>query len=199
MPATTSEGPPFPPRAAWRHDGAGDGFEVTFFRPRPVGGVRLSGHTTSVEEGRPYVVRYEIEVDERWHTVRAQAWGWSDEGAHEATITSDGAGHWRVDGEPRPDLDGTYDVDFDSSACTNTLPVHRQALAVGEGADAPAVYVRWPDLRVERLEQHYRRVPDEGGRLHYDYESPRFGYAGRLAYDAHGLVLDYPGIARRAV
>jgi hypothetical protein len=193
------EGPLFPPRAAWCHEGAGNGFEVTFFRPRAGGGVRLSGHTAAVEDGRAYVVRYEIDVDDRWHTVGAQASGWTDDGAHEATITSDGAGHWLVDGEPRPDLDGIDDVDLESSACTNTLPIHRQALAVGEGAEAPAAYVRWPDLRVERLEQRYQRAPDEAGRRRYEYESPRFGYAGRLTYDAYGLILDYPGIARRVV
>jgi hypothetical protein len=194
-----TNGSPIPGRAAWRHEGAADGFEVTFFGRRAGGGVLLSGHAAAVEDGRAYAVRYEIEVDERWHTLRARAWGWSDDGAHEATIASDGAGHWLVDGEARPDLDGIYDVDVESSACTNTLPVHRQELAVGEAADAPAVYVRWPDLRVERLEQRYRRVPDDRGRLRYDYESPRFGYAGRLTFDTHGLIVDYPDIAQRAL
>jgi uncharacterized protein len=199
MPADPSDDRPLPPRAAWRHDGAGNGFEVTYFHPLPGGGVRLVGHTASVEDGEPYAVRYEIDVDDRWCTRRAQGWAWTDAGHHEVTVESDGAGHWVVDGEARPELDGCHDVDFESSACTNTFPVHRLALAVGEAAEAPAAYVRWLDLRAERLEQRYRRAPDEGDHALYDYESPRFDYADRLTYDGHGLILDYPGIARRAL
>jgi uncharacterized protein len=189
---------PLPAHAAWRHDGAGNGFEVSFFRQVPAGGVRLAGHTAAVEDREAYAVRYEIEVDPRWHTLRARAWAWTGAGDHEVTVECDGAGHWLVNGRPRHELDGCYDIDFESSACTNTLPIHRLALDVGEGADAPAAYVRSLDLRLERLEQRYRRLPDEGERRRYDYESPRFDYAGRLTYDSAGLILDYPGIATRA-
>jgi hypothetical protein len=38
----------------------------------------------------------------------------------------------------------------------------------------------------------------DGGRLQYDYGAPAFGFTARLVYDSSGLVLDYPGIARRA-
>jgi hypothetical protein len=81
---------------------------------------------------------------------------------------------------------------------TNTLPVHRLTLATGEHAAAPAAYVRALDLGVTRLEQTYRRIPDDGPRQRYDYAAPAFGFTSRLAYDESGLVLDYPGIARRA-
>ena len=71
------------------------------------------------------------------------------------------------------------------------------ALAVGEKADAPAAYVRASDLRVERLEQSYVRLPDDGERSRYDYAAPRFGSQHELVYDECGLVLDYPGLAVR--
>jgi hypothetical protein len=53
-------------------------------------------------------------------------------------------------------------------------------------------------LSVVRLEQSYRRVDDDAGRQRYDYASPAFGFTSQLVYDESGLVLDYPGIARRA-
>jgi hypothetical protein len=90
------------------------------------------------------------------------------------------------------------DVDLESSAMTNALPVHRIALGVGQQAAAPAAYVRSLALTVERLEQIYGRVADEDGRQWYDYSVPVFDFACRLAYDESGLVLDYPGIAVRA-
>ena len=80
---------------------------------------------------------------------------------------------------------------------TNTLPVHRLGLAEGGQAESPAAYVRALDLNVERLEQSYRRIADDGGRQRYDYAAPAFGFTACLAYDQSGLVVDYPGIARR--
>ena len=62
-------------------------------------------------------------------------------------------------------------------------------------SSAPAAYVRADDLRVERLEQTYRRVDER----EYDYESPAADFRCRLVFDASGFVLDYPGIATRVV
>jgi hypothetical protein len=52
-------------------------------------------------------------------------------------------------------------------------------------------------LRVERLEQTYARLPDEGERARYEYVAPAFDFSAVLTYDRFGLVLDYPGIAVR--
>lgn len=71
-------------------------------------------------------------------------------------------------------------------------------LALGGRAAAPAAYVRAAGLDVERLEQRYVRVADEGPRQRYDYAAPAFDFACRLDYDEYGLVLGYPGIAVRA-
>lgn len=47
----------------------------------------------------------------------------------------------------------SLDVDLESSALTNALPVHRMGLGIEPAADAPAAYVRALDLSVDRLEQ----------------------------------------------
>jgi hypothetical protein len=57
--------------------------------------------------------------------------------------------------------------------------------------------VRTRDLRVERLEQSYARLPNAGIRSRYDYVSPSFDFRAVLVYDQFGLVLDYPHIAIR--
>ena len=189
---------PLPPAAAWRHREARDGFEVVFLETGEAGH-RLRGCTSAVEDGEPWVVRYEIALDGAWRTTAAHLGGRSPSGEHEVWLEVDGAGHWRVDGVAAPHLDGCLDVDLESSSCTNTLPIHRLRLAVGQGADAPAAYVRALDLDVERLEQRYARVEDDGARQRFDYAAPVFAYEGRLVYDADGLVVDYPGIAVRVL
>lgn len=169
------------------------------------------GCTTAVEAGATAVVSYDVIVDADWATRRATVALQSESGARRVLLESDGHERWRIDGEPAPWLDGCLDVDLESSAMTNTLPVHRMRLEVGQRADAPAAYVRMFDLSVERLEQGYHRIADADSdadsgshesRLpraghHYEYRSPAFGFECVLVFDESGLVLDYPGIAAR--
>jgi hypothetical protein len=187
-----------PASAAWRHHPIQEGFETVFFRPRGAG-YQLDGHTSAVEDGRAWSVRYSIVVDQHWATREAQVWGRSAGGAYERRLVSDGAGRWEVDGVRAAELDGLLDVDLESSACTNAMPVHRLDLQVGASAEAPAVYVRALDLRVERLEQHYERLDDVGRNLTFHYRSPAADFEARLDYDPSGLVVDYPGIAVRVL
>ena len=188
--------PELPAVAAWRHVDSRVGFEVLFVHPE-ADGYRFRGHSTAVEDGEAWSVRYEISVDASWATRRAQVVAESRRGAAELRLERDAAGGWRVDDLPRPALDSLLDVDLEASAFTNALPVQRLGLAAGESAAAPAVYVRAPGLEIERLEQRYTRLDDDGERSRYDYESPSFDFRAELVYDEFGLVLDYPGIAVR--
>ena len=188
---------PLPVTAAWQHRDARQGFEVACFRPAGRSYV-ISGSTSAVEGGEAWIVSYEIRLDRAWRTRGVRIAGRSELGAQSVRLDADGLGHWQVDGEVASHLDGCLDVDLESSAMTNTLPVHRLGLGTGAGASAPAAYVRARDLSVGRLEQEYVRAPDEGRHQRYDYAAPVFDFAARLVYDEAGLLLDYPGIALRA-
>lgn len=186
----------FPTEAAWRHREAREGFETAWFRCH-ADGCRIEGATTAVEDGRSWTVTYRIAVDREGRTRRAEVDSRSAAGVRRVVLEADARGGWRVDGQAAPDLDGCLDVDLEASALTNALPVRRLGLAVGDRADAPAAYVRAEDATVARLEQTYRRLPDEPSGPTYDYEAPLFDFACQLAYDHSGLTLDYPGIAVR--
>jgi uncharacterized protein len=188
---------PPPPTACWRHAPAREGFEVAYFQAHQ-GGWLIDGTTAALEDGQTWVVTYSIVLDAAWVTHSARVRARTAAGPLETRLESDGAGHWLVDGDPADHLDGCLDVDLESSAMTNTFPVHRLGLTRGAGAAAPAAYVRALSLSAERLDQTYTRIADEGGRQRYDYAAPAFGFTSRLVYDESGLVVDYPGIARRA-
>jgi uncharacterized protein len=161
------------------------------------GGWRMDGTTAAVEDAQTWIVSYSIRLDAAWLTREARVTTRTASGERDTVMACDGEGRWRVDGRPAAHLDGCLDVDLESSALTNTLPVHRLALAVGARAATPAAYVRALDLRAERLEQTYARLPDEAGRQRYRYAAPAFDFTCTLVYDSSGLVLDYPGIAVR--
>jgi hypothetical protein len=178
---------PLPDFAAWRFVDLVDGFEVVYATPG-----RLRGHTSAVEDGEPYAVRYDIAFDAQWRAREARVGTDTRAGTRETALVSDGEGSWMVDGHPAPHLDGLVDVDIEASACTNTFPVHRLGHPVGEVVPAPAAYVQALDLTVRRLDQTYRLRED--GKFDYTSEDD---FEAVLEYDASGLILDYPGIARR--
>jgi uncharacterized protein len=179
----------FPPFAAWRFVVAVEGFEVVY-----LGGRRLRGHTSAVEDGRPYAVGYDIALDDRWRTREVRVDLDAVEGPRSTVLLSDGEGHWTVDGVAAPHLDGLVDVDLEASACTNTLPIHRLPMPAGDVVPASAVYVRATDLSVTRLDQTYRRLGDRT----FDYTSEGGAFRAVLEYDSAGLIVDYPGIAVRS-
>lgn len=185
-----------PVSAAWRHLDARAGFEVVF--PSVEGDEpRFDGHTTAVEAKQAWAVSYSIALDAGWRSRSARVVSRSAMGTRELELTRDRAGGWLVNGAPAPHVEGLDDIDLEASSFTNTFPVRRLGLAPGESAEAPALYVRAPDLRVERLEQSYLRIEDDGVRSRYDYASPEMDFEALLVYDEDGFVLDYPGIAVR--
>lgn len=121
-----------------------------------------------------------------------QVTGRSHEGLRAATLERFNGDRWRVDDVPAPQLDGCVDVDLESSAATNTLPIHRLEFAPAQAVSCPAAYVR-ADLTVDRPEQTYTRRSE----LTFGYLAPAFEFSAELQYDASGLIVDYPGIARR--
>lgn len=132
---------PLPSSAAWRHLDARSGFEVVFSH-LDGDGLVLTGCTTAAEDDQAWIVDYLIRLDTSWRTRNAKVRGRSDGGEHAVVVDTDGVGHWRVDGQPAPHLDGCFDVDLESSGLTNAFPVHRLGLDVGGRAMAPAAYVR---------------------------------------------------------
>ncbi|MDX3006342.1 putative glycolipid-binding domain-containing protein [Kribbella solani] len=183
---------PLPPTASWTHTGLRTGFEVLFSA-----GTALHGHTSAREGGSAWYVGYQVDVDSGWRTQSVHAVNRTAAGEHTVALARTPDAHWIVDGLHRPDLGGCEDVDFESSAVTNTLPIHRISFTAGTPVEVPAAFVQANDLSVVRIEQRYTLVSSEPGRYVFQYESTSFDFECRLTFDGAGLVLDYPGIAVR--
>jgi hypothetical protein len=184
-----------PLHAVWRHVGEPSGFECAFFRVED-GMLVVEGQTIALDDDDVWSVGYSIRIDDGWRTRAARLAVRTARGVEVIDLERVGM-QWFVDGEHVPAFDGCDDLDLESSACTNTFPLHRLALPVGKRADAPAVFVGAPDLRIGRLEQTYEHLDDRDGGSRYRYTAPAFSFDAVIRFDAAGLVDDYPTIAER--
>ena len=147
------------------------------------------------DEGRPFRLNYRLEWDEGWRLRRASFQSLGPEGQRSLILESDGHGRWRDgDGRGRDDLDGCVDIDIWPTPFTNSFPIRRAPLAVGEGREFRMVWVDGPQLSLQAQRQAYTRLAD---RL-YRFESlDGSGFVVDLPVDEDGVVLDYPGLFRR--
>lgn len=154
-------------------------------------GVRVDGMIVALD-GRPTRLAYTIETGPDWAVRRLTVAPYGEPGL--VLQRRDGDRWFDGDGAERGDLAGCVDVDIALTPFTNTLPIRRLGLAVGESADLRIVYVQVDKgLTTEAADQRYERLD---ARV-YRYSSGDF--TADLLVDGDGLVTDYPGVSRRLV
>ncbi|AZK92789.1 MULTISPECIES: putative glycolipid-binding domain-containing protein [Streptomyces] len=146
----------------------------------------------------PYWITYELRTGPEWTTRELRVTAESADGVRGTVLAHDGSGHWTVDGEQRPDLDGALDCDLGLCPLTNTMPVLRHGLhRAGPSGAARTFTMAWvsvPDLTVRASEQTYTPLEetDDGGAL-VRYEAGDF--RRDIEIGADGFVVDYPDLA----
>ncbi|MEU3459315.1 putative glycolipid-binding domain-containing protein [Streptomyces sp. NPDC006733] len=140
----------------------------------------------------PYWISYELDTAEDFVTRRLRATSDTAGGTAELDLRREPDGRWTVNGQPAPELDGALDCDLGLSPLTNTMPVLRHALQHRPGErDFLMAWVHVPDLVVRPNRQTYTHLGAE--RVRYASGT----YRADLTLDADGLVVAYPGLARR--
>lgn len=147
-------------------------------------GFLLSGTAFLAHEGAPVEATYAVRVDRGWRTEDVDVVVRFASGDTRRPFASGSL--WSGADRP-PEYEGCADVDLGFSPSTNTLPIRRLRLGVGESADVVVAWLRWPELTVEPSEQRYERL----ARDRYLFASGTF--RAELVVDPQGLVLDYEG------
>jgi hypothetical protein len=152
------------------------------------GGWALRGTAVVSYGGRPTEVRYRVVCDRAWRTRSVHVGVVSGEDKASLRLRAD-EGRWFAGDREVPQYAGCVDVDLGIGASTNTLPIRRLGLEVGQAREIEAAWVRFPDLSLEPLAQRYTRLSER----RYRYESIESGFTADLEVDDLGLVLVYPG------
>ncbi|MBR8236880.1 putative glycolipid-binding domain-containing protein [Burkholderia sp. AU42008] len=148
-------------------------------------GIALAGAVAGAIGGTPFRIDYAIACGADWLTRSARVTHWTGTAPPRQWDIACNAGQWTIDGVDAPALAGATDIDLGFSPSTNTLPIRRLALAVGESAEIRTAWLRFPDIVIVRGEQRYTRTAPNV----YRYESGT--YAADIAIDDAGLVTDY--------
>jgi uncharacterized protein len=142
-------------------------------------------HADSVIATEQFGLRYSIDCDARWNFRRAEIVC----GPRRLDIRRDGR-DWRVNGQLRDDLRDCTEIDIAATPFTNTLPIRRLQVPIGEERAIAVVYIKPPELAVSRMQQRYRRI-----------DALTWAYSGggdyTITVDPDGLVTDYPPWFRR--
>jgi hypothetical protein len=158
----------------------------------------------------PYRLDYMLETapgyltSRLWVTSRGEGWG------RTLDLRRDASGIWtataheegRVDlppagGDPAT-LKGALDCDLGLSPVTNLMPILRHKLLTGgHPVELTMAWVSVPDLSVRGDGQRYASLRTAADHRVIRYEASDGTFAADITLDSDGIVIDYPGIARR--
>jgi hypothetical protein len=182
--------------AAWE----GRGFEHLALR-QEAGAVRADSLIIAVDDdGRPFRARYAVECDGGWAIRRARVEVLEEPG-RVLEVRVDGRGRWTDAATGAvPALDGCVDIDIYPSPFTNTLPIRRLTDAVvGRPVALDVAWVVLPELTIQPARQEYTLLERGADRARWRFRGLDSEFVAELPVDHHGLVLDYPCIARRVL
>jgi hypothetical protein len=172
---------------------------------------RLRAHVVAVgTDPEPYRLDYELETHPGFATARLRATTRGEGWRRDLDLRHDGSGAWTIAATAEGELDlplpggdpaalsGALDCDVGLSPVTNTMPILRHGLLDGGGpVELTTAWVAVPSLALHADGQRYRHVRAAAGRRVVRFEALDGSFAADVVLDPDGIVLDYPGIARR--
>jgi hypothetical protein len=175
----------------WNQPAQGIGFEHLLLTERAADSVVLA-----LDEGqRPFRLTYRLSWDELWRIRDAEMLVATERVTRSLSLTTEGHGRWRDgDGRAIAALDGCTDIDIWPTPFTNSFPIRREPMSIGERRQFRMAWICAPELTVHPRPQAYTRLAD---RL-YRFESlDGDHFRAELPVDSDGVVLDYPELFRR--
>lgn len=150
----------------------------------------LSGTAIFAHNSGPCCLDYLVVCDTAWRTRSAHVNGSIGDTRIEFTVHVDEQQRWYLNDTEVSAVRGCIDVDLSFTPATNTIPIRRLALDIGDASDVRAAWLPFPSLAFEVLPQVYRRT----GATTYHYESSGGAFVRELEVNAAGLVTIYPGL-----
>jgi hypothetical protein len=175
----------------WNKDHEGLGLEHLLLTDRTADSVILAFD----EEHGPFRLTYRLIWDQSWRLRDAELAVATESSTRSLHLQTDGEGRWRLtDGQAIDELDGCLDIDIWPTPFTNSFPIRREPMELGERRELRMAWILAPDLTFQPQPQAYTRLADR----RYLFENlDGTGFRAELDVDEDGIVLDYPELFRR--
>jgi hypothetical protein len=158
----------------------------------------------------PYRLDYELATTAGYITTSLHATTRGERWRRELVLRRDQNGIWNIAADQNGEiglplaggdvvpLTGAIDCDLGLSPVTNMMPILRHGLLDRGGPiDFTMAWVDVPALAVQPDAQRYRHLHSSIDQRVVRYEAIDSSFAADITLDADGVVIDYPGIARR--
>lgn len=159
------------------------------------GGVVATSTVVCVESGG-FRLDHRWQLSPDWRAQQVRVERWNTEGHAALLLERDGRG-WRVDGKPRPDLDGADEPDLSVTPFCNTFPMRRVAPEAGASLTLDTAFIDGAAMTVQRSKQRYERLAPD--RLRYVDLGLSEGFVAELEVDGEGLVVRYEHLFQRVM
>ena len=153
-------------------------------------GYQFNGAVVLDLEGAPARVDYHITCSTDWHTRRVEIAQERAGAASSLMLETDTQQRWSQNGKHLDHFSGQQHIDLSITPATNLLAIRSLKLEIGQSQDTSALWVIFPDLRLERLDQRYTRLDAQ----RYRYEALSIDFETILEVDEDGFIIDYGGL-----
>jgi hypothetical protein len=156
-------------------------------------GVKVRSAIVGQADEDRHGVLYELSLTPDW---RFQAMLLQRTDGRMVVLRRSDAGEWfDMQAEALPELEGCFDIDFEMTPFTNSLPIRRDPLYIGETRRFWMAYIPADTLEPFADEQIYTRLSERVYRFETGEGEDYF--TADITVDEDGLVVDYPGLFER--
>ena len=148
----------------------------------------LYGTALLMVDNFPSHLNYSVHCDRGWKTSYASVEGYVGKKSVSIRVKVSESRDWIVNGQPQADLKGCLDIDLGFTPATNTLPILRLDLRVGDAMKTTAAWLKFPGFGFSALDQEYSHISDS----EYLYQSGNRTYSAVLSVNSAGFVTSYP-------
>lgn len=156
-------------------------------------GLKVSSTVVGHYQDKVFQVDYSIESNPTWMTTSFKIYTRHSNRFQHDFLQRDQHGVWWSKGERVPQFADCIDIDISATPLTNTLPLNRLRLSIGQSSVVKVVYIDVFELTMRPAWQKYTRLTERT----YRYENVPNDFEAVITVDDLGFVVDYPNLYTR--
>ena len=159
-------------------------------------GVKIQSTIIGLYEDEIYHAEYTLHTNSQWLTTMASIVCRHADVIQTLQLHRNPDGNWQLNGNEIPALNDCMDIDIPITPFTNSLPINRLGLNMGETKEISVVYLDLLAESMRPVRQQYSRKSE----FIYHYENVPNDFEADVEVDDHGFVITYPGLfSRKAI